>query len=287
MKSSPLHELYDVSILFDAVAPARSAWTQVARTDATECTVSEGTLHGLGWFHAEQMPRDILDTRLVEPSFTTGAAYVSLKLGVMDQFEIRRMLTNPETGQSPYPDPWAENALQRTASNLVQRLLDLGGKAVVLHKAAAAVKSADQFREELGDPSDEDRRSYLAWLDTIASEDGDGGVMCRSYGMVHYFGAPNVRASAPRADRRSIECSMQAVLQACQRIAGNNESPFNLKTLALPAFRVADSSFPPIEWTATYLEDEALIDLTTAALGARSKRGVFGRLKRLLRTDVT
>jgi hypothetical protein len=107
--------------------------------------------------------------------------------------------------------------------------------------------------------------------------------MCRSFGMVHYFGAPNVRASAPHDDRQSIECSMQAVLQTCQRIARDNESPFNLKNVAVSAFRVADSSFPPIDWSATYVEDEVLIDLTTAALGARSKPGVFGRLKRLLR----
>lgn len=88
MKSSALHELHDVSILFDSVELAESVWRQVAQTDATSTVFGAS----LGSLHPAPMPRDILDTRLVEPSFTMGAAYISLKLGVMDQFEIRRML---------------------------------------------------------------------------------------------------------------------------------------------------------------------------------------------------
>lgn len=283
MESSPLHELYDVSILFDSVDAARTAWTQVAQTKATECTISEGALHALGWFHGEQMPHDTLDTRLVEPSFTTGSAYISLKLGVMNQFEIRHMLTNPSTGRSPYPDPWTEDALQRIASKLVDALLGLGGKAVVLHKAAAVVKPADQFRAELGDLSDLERRPFLAWLDTTASEDGEGGVICRSYGMVHYFGAPNVRASVPRSDPQSIECSMHAVLYTCKQVAGYNENPFTLKTISVPEFRVADSVYPAIEWMAAFNEDELFIELATTALATSPPSTTFGRLKKLFR----
>jgi hypothetical protein len=201
----------------------------------------------------------------------------------MSQFETRQMLTNPATGRSAYPDPWTENALQRIASKLVETLLGLGGKAVVLHKAAAVVKSADQYRAELGDLNDLEQRPFLAWLDTTASEDGEGGVICRSYGMVHYFGAPNVRASAPCSDQQSVECSMQAVLYTCKQVAGYNESPLSLNTISVPEFRVAASVYPATEWVATFNEDELLIELATAALAASPPASTFGRLRKLFR----
>lgn len=257
-----LHERYDVSILFETVETARLAWTQVAATHASEGTISEGAMHALGWLRDEPMPRELLDTRLVEASFTTGAAYIALKLGVMDQLEVRRMLTNPDTGESPYPDPWGETALQRVASKLVDTALGLGGKAVVLHKAGGAVKSADQFRAELGDPCDLERRPFLAWLDLMACDDGEGGVICRSFGMVHYFGAPNVRAGMARTDSQAIECSMQAVVHTCAQIAGYNESPYTFDVVAVPEFRVGGTPYPAVDWEATLDEDELFIDLT-------------------------
>src|SRR5262245_57138371 len=67
---------------------------------------------------------------------------------------------------------------------LVDGLLVLDGKAVALHEAAATVKSSQQFRGELGELSDPERRPYLARLDATASEDGAGGVLSHSYGMV-------------------------------------------------------------------------------------------------------
>lgn len=101
----------------------------------------------------------------------------------------------------------------------------------------------------------------------LASEDGTGGVVCRCYGMPHYFGAPNVRALAPNTESKSVECAMAAVRYVCQEIAGDNKSPFVITKVVVPSFVVAGTAFPEIEWTASFDEDSLLLTLTTKALG--------------------
>lgn len=211
---SALHQLHDVSVLFPSVALARAAWKAVFKSDTASVVLSSSQLNGMALCVEKGMDFEALDLRHVERAeggFHTGAAYIGINLGLMDQLSIRRM-----TGT--LPDPWAPGGRMREASLLVKALLALEAHAVVLHKAAATVKSAAMFQHELGELSDPTVRPWLAWIDVLVAAEEDG-IEARTYGMPHYFGAPNVKASAPEMDAWSIEAIAQAVKFVSGRFA--------------------------------------------------------------------
>jgi hypothetical protein len=153
------------------------------------------------------MPSADLDVRLWPTDQPLGGAFVGLKLGVLDAFSLARM-SGPR-------DQFGPGGRLREASKLVAALLAAGGRAVVLHKAAAVVKPAPRFLAELRDTTNPELRPWAAWLDVIASHDGSANE-CRTFGMPHFFGAPNVRAVLPAApqDAFALERAMQATKYA-------------------------------------------------------------------------
>jgi hypothetical protein len=274
-----LHELFDVSVLFDSSERAQSAWAQVFKTTEPSTVLSFPNLNGLASLNAKPLPSKIVDLRLVGEDFDLGRAFIGLNLGLLPQLHLREM--NP----SAYPDPWAEGGRMRLASLLVGDLLALGGHAVVLHKAAAVVKSARLFQVELGDLGQPSTRPFLAWLDTIAYA-GDGtSVEARSYGMPHYFGAPNFRAVAPRNDAYSLERAMQAVKFVCGRIAAGGDDPLSLKSVAVPLWYQAGRGVPGTEageetltWAATPdASDATVINLGSDGIGDGHPQNLWNR----------
>lgn len=270
-----LAELYDVSVLFPSVDTARAAWAQRFGTDQPGATLSLHELTGLAGLSATPMPKDTLDTRLVGEGFDPGAAFIGMKLGLVDQVAVRSMVTDPATGRSDYPDPWGPGGRMRMASGLVSDLLALGGHAVVLHQAAQCVKSSERFLYELGDLRDPAVRPYRAWLDFVA---GGAPLECRSYGMPHTFGSPNVRCLVSDAgDLDLLERSMQAVEHACGRIAGANEDPFTLTHTRVPLWfrpgrqvpRPPEPGEDTLGWAATYDRDALMITLRSDELAQR------------------
>lgn len=274
IKPQAIHEVFDVSVLFDTPASARRAWTAIFKTDQASCRLTFPGLNGFALLGEQPMPASTLDCRLLGDGFSLGEAYVGLTLGVLSQLELRQMGTDPLTGHSDYPDPWAEDGRLRIASLLLCDLLALGGHAVVLHKAAAVVKPAALFRYELGDPRDPTVCPYLAWLDTIASV-SDGRLEARCYGMPHYYGAPNLQAVAQAADPFSVERAMQAVKYACGRIAAGNEDPYaaswQVPLWFVPGRRPPQDAAPAecLTWAATRDDDPLLVELRSDEVGAR------------------
>ena len=212
MSIDALHELHDVSVLFPSVEAARDAWSKVFKTPGQTTELNAPGLNGLAMRVETSISREALDLRLVEADesqpFDTGQAYIGMRIGLAMQFDVR-------SHQPTYPDTWAKGGRMRQASLLITDLLALGGHAVVLHKAGAVVKSTSLFRFELGDLRDLKICPWLAWIDVVVSQTGEG-LEARTYGMPHYFGAPNVKASAPGSDAWSIE----AIVQATKFISG-------------------------------------------------------------------
>lgn len=196
--------MFDVSVLFETSAAATSAYRKVLGAGPEDASVTFGSLTVRSSISSTPMPKEELDLRL-EGALPLGEAFVGLRLGAVDAFTARRTFG--------HVDPFAaEGGRMREASKRVLSLLDHGGHAVVLHKAAGTVKSARRFRDQLRDVNDPGVRPFAAWLDFVASA-ANGNFECRSYGLPHYFGRPNVTAVAPAPadDHFTLERAMQAV----------------------------------------------------------------------------
>jgi len=266
-----LHELHDVSVLFGTVGEARAAWLRVFRTEAPSCSLQVPGLSGLAMRVEQPMPAGELDLRLAGEAFALGEAYIGLKLGLVSQYELRRTVRT-------FPDTWAEGGRMRQASLLLTDLLALGGHAVVLHAAGAVVKPAPRMRYELGDLRDLETRPWLAWLEVPVSGSETGSVGARTYGLPHYFGAPNVKASAPGADPWSVEAIAQAVRYVAARFATTGEDPFAARTeVRVPLWYISGRRAPeqadkqPARSWQVALDpaNSILLSLTSDEVGAR------------------
>ncbi len=268
-----MHDLFDVSVLFDSADQARQTWRSVFQTDELAQNISAGNLIGLASLGDKQMSREGLDLRLVGEDFPLGAAYIGMKLGVTDAFSLRHMRTDPETGVNHHADQWGPDGRMFQATSLVRALLSRGGHAVVLHKAAAVVKPAGMFDYQAGNLTpDQGERPYLAWLDLMASRGGEGQPPeVRSYGMPHYFGEANVRVRLPSEDRYAVERAMQAVRWACGRMAAANESSRQLASFSVPYWYVAGREIPAgsgtaLEWHGRRADDGLMLDIRSREL---------------------
>jgi hypothetical protein len=269
--SSPaaVDQLFDVSVLFDSIDRARAAWTTVFKTQEPNRTLAFPNLNGFATLVESAMPAGDLDRRLVGDGFPLGAAYVGMTLGMLAQLEVRRMRAHD------YPDPWAKDGRLRLASLLVTDLLALGGHAVVLHKAAALVKTREHLLHQLGDLRDEKVRPYLAWLDIAVFAAQNGGLEGRSYGMPHYFGAPNFRVAAQGNDPFSLEATSRAIKYACGVVAAGNENPLTLQRHLVPLWFFEGRGVPRtaepaecITFTAVPDADGIIVDLQADELAA-------------------
>ena len=274
MSIDALHELHDVSVLFPTVEAARDAWTKVFKAEGQTTVLEAPGLNGLAMRVETSMSREALDLRLVEPDatkpFDTGRAYIGMRLGLALQLEVRQI-------HATYPDTWAKGGRMRQASLLMTDLLALGGHAVVLHKAAAVVKSQALFRFELGDLSDPKICPWLAWLDVVVSQEEEG-LEARTYGMPHYFGAPNVKASAPESDAWSIEAIVQATKFVSGVFATSSEDIKKPRSsFEVPLWFAIDRTRPEVHknavtrtWRAALdRENSTLLQLTSDEVSAR------------------
>ncbi len=233
----------DVSILFTNSAQADLA------ANGREWVLSEGHFTAVARCSHAPLALTELDTRLLPPEFNPGAASIDVTLGGQSQFELRQALSNPDTGGSAFPHPWGATGVMTGLTSFVTQLLARGGLAVVLHRAGGVIKPAAMFLEAL------EQERHAAWLDVTAAADGRGGVLCRSYGMPHYFGSPNVRAASSTTDFVALECTMAAVRFVCWAIAEQNQNPYACPGVMVPSFRVAGRELPSVEWAATYDDD--------------------------------
>lgn len=270
-----IHRVFDVSVLFAARDQARNAFTTIFKTPEATYNLSFPNLHGFAQLIDRPMPSADLDLRRVGEDFAVGEAYVALTLGILDQVAFRLSVTNPQTNVG-YPDPWEEGGRLRIGSLFVGDLLALGGHGVVLHKAAATVKTPAQFSYEVGDAFDSSSRPFLAWLDTLCAETETGGIRSRSFGMLDYYGLPNVEAGAPGGDPFSLERTMQAVKYACGRTAVAGDPLQAASTLAVPLWFVPGRRAPTpapgsecLVWTVHQKDNGTMIELRSDGVGAQ------------------
>lgn len=256
-----VNELFDVSVLFESPAAASAAYLRAFGAPPSSAPVSRGQLHLLSTVSERPMPPDELDRRLCPPGQPLGGAFIGLKLGIVDAFSVQR-----RGGKSDQLA--AAGGRMREASRLVESLISAGGFAVVLHKAAGTVKPAQRFLYELGDVARPDVRPWPAWLDFVATHTGSA-FECRSYGMPHFFGEPNVRArlEAPAQDSFALERAMQATKYAAALLAADARS-----TALPPLLEVPVSWTPGVEpttagattipWTTRVSDDGLLVELS-------------------------
>lgn len=131
------NELFDVSVVFDGVAAAKAAYRRAFGGTTETAEFEFGELVGLAVVNQQPLPEAELDLRFWPSGQPLGSASVALRLGAMDAFTLARM-----TGKQ---DQFGPSGRLREASKLVAAFLAEGGRAVVLHKAAAVVKSAGRF----------------------------------------------------------------------------------------------------------------------------------------------
>jgi hypothetical protein len=265
-----VHEVFDVSVLFETLPAAERAYRAVFGAAPEDAPVKFGALTVLSGFTRQPLPMDEVDLRL-EPGLSLGGASVGLKFGLVDAFNARRTLGPEDLMAAP-------GGKMREASRLVLALLDQGGHGVVLHKAVGLVRSARSFRTLVRDPNDPHARPFAAWLDFIATG-SDGVFECRSFGMPHYFGRPNViaHASAPVEDVFTLERTMQAVHFVAGRLAADPSLGEPPTQFDVPVrYRLgARAPVGPTEqdsvlrWNAELLDDGFLLSLTCADLPAR------------------
>jgi len=279
MSIDALHELHDVSVLFPTVEAAQVAWMTVFKTEGQTTVLAAPGLNGLVMRVEVSMSRESLDLRLVEPDetkpFDTGKAYIGMRLGLAMQFELRSY-------HPTYPDTWAPGERMRQASLLITDLLALGGHAVVLHKAAAVVKSSGLFRFELGDLRDLKICPWLAWLDVIVFQKGEG-LEARTCGMPHYFGAPNVKASAPQSDAWSIEAIAQAVKFVSGVFATSSEDINKPRShFEVPLWFMLDRTRPAVHKNAATRTWKAALDRENSTMLLLTSDEVRERLPSIL-----
>lgn len=254
-----LHELFDVSVVFEGPDVAAKAYRRVFGATPGAAPVAFGELSLLSSVNDFAMPRDDLDLRLC-PEQDLGGAFIGLKLGVIDAFSVNRLgMKN---------DPFKANGRMREASKLVAALLDAGGWAVVLHKAALVVKPPRLFLEQLRDVSSLDIRPWAAWLDFIATHDGTVNE-CRAWGLPHFFGSPDVRAvlAAPAEDVFALERTMQATKYAAALLGADDRTPQLPARLEVPVSWYAGPRAPAppegttIPWHTRLSDDGLQVDL--------------------------
>ncbi|MEZ4460564.1 MAG: hypothetical protein R3E66_12730 [bacterium] len=186
-----LNSRYDISILFGDAKTAVAAWEQTF-SDATleRSDVREGQTC-LWKLHLQAIPLDELDARLWPQ--VGSAAWISVDADLTGLYgsEIQRF----------------QGGLMDQLGTSVRALLRAGGTAVVLHKAAGTVKPAQQFLNEL-----DGLASYRPWLDFLVTQDEQ--TRCRTYGMPHYMGLPNIHAHSAHLDVFAAERCFRAVTAA-------------------------------------------------------------------------
>ncbi|MDX2013736.1 MAG: hypothetical protein SFW67_26310 [Myxococcaceae bacterium] len=256
-----VHDLFDVSVLFETPDAARGAYSRIFGASPTNAQVSFGELTLISSVTDSPMPAGDLDLRLCPKGQSIGGAWIGLKLGVLDAFSMNAM--------GAKADPFRDGGRMREASKLVASLLAAGGFAVVLHKAALLVKPASLFLYELRDPASPEVRPWAAWLDFIASHDGRA-FECRSFGMPHFFGSPNVRVvlDAPSADSFALERAMQATKYAVALLAADGSMAELPAQLEVPVGWYPGPRAPPpprgttIPWTTRSTDDGLTVELS-------------------------
>ncbi|MDP1922245.1 MAG: hypothetical protein Q8L14_38760 [Myxococcales bacterium] len=282
-----VHDLFDVSVLFEDPGMAERAFRGVFKAAPVDAPVTFGELVVLSGISAQSLPAADLDLRH-EPGLSLGAASVGLKLGMVDAFTSR-------TVRGPQDQLASPNGRMREASRLVLALLDHGGHAVVLHKAVGLVRSARSFRNLLGDPNDPLTRPFAAWLDLIATTENDAFV-CRSFGMPHSFGRPNVtaQATAPATDVFTLERTMQAVQFVAGRLAADPSIDVPPAHFDVPVrYRlgarapVAPTAHETVfRWNARLDDDGLMLALTCPELASRHPARLFDEAPERVPFDV-
>ncbi len=123
----------------------------------------------------------------------------------------------------------------------------------MLHKAAGCVKSAAHFLEEFT-PANGGRRP---WIDYLLTQDAE--TRCRSYGLPHYLGTPNIHAHSAHVDvfaaERCYRATTTAIFQGI--IDGEVSAPMWFE----------DS--PAIVWQAEPNEEELAVHMRSQRLKAQ------------------
>jgi hypothetical protein len=257
-----VNELFDVSVLFESPAAASAAYLRALGAPPSSAPVSIGQLNLLSTVSEQPMPPNELDWRLCPPGQPLGGAFVGLKLGLVDAFTAQQLMPGKSEQLA------AEGGRMREASRVVESLISAGGFAVVLHKAGGTVKPAQWFLYELGDVAGPHVRLWPAWLDFAAGHTGSA-FECRSYGMPHFFGAPNVQAriDAPAQDHFALERAMQATKYAAALLAADARSTVLSTRLEVPVSWVpgavpTTAGATTIPWTTRVSDDGLQVELS-------------------------
>lgn len=122
-------------------------------------------------------PEAHMDLRRVGEPFNPGSAFIGITGPVMPLDQLRLAL-GPNL-----PHPWGVHGVARTIHQLALRLVDLGGKAVVLNRAGELVRTAEEFRRLSGDPADPECVPFGAWLDYATTRQHK---VLRTWGMAAF-----------------------------------------------------------------------------------------------------
>jgi len=231
-----IHRQYDISVLFSDTKSAAAAWEKTMGSTDLERERQHRGVPCQWKLHLQMMPQEELDTRLL-PTVTSGA-WISVDADLTGYYQsaIQRF----------------EGGLMDAVGEVVAQLLNAGGSAVVLHKAAACVKPADRFLREfnagMGGP--------LPWIDLLTTQNEE--TICRTYGMPHYVGKPNIHAHCAHVDVFAAERCYRATMTAVFRGI--------VDELIAPMW--FDDS-PAIVWQAEHNDEELAVHLRSQSLEAQ------------------
>jgi hypothetical protein len=122
-------------------------------------------------------PAAHMDLRQFSEAFAPGSAFIGITGPVIPLDRLR-----PTLGRG-LPDPWAVHGVSRTIHQLALRLLDLGGRAVVLNRGGELVRSSEDFRRLSGDLADPQCVPFGAWLDYATTHQNK---ILRCWGMIAF-----------------------------------------------------------------------------------------------------
>jgi hypothetical protein len=197
----------ELSVLFDDPRQALAAWSALAQTTASTAALRIGPRAATAQLSLKPMDPERLDARRMPPGWRPGPASIDLHLDLAGLYAERRSSPDEPAWIAAL---WAPDGLLRAMARVVLALLDAGGGAVALHTAAGCVKPAAMMAAQLGDPDDQASCPALAWLDVMTSREERGG-RCRTYGMPHAFGLPNIVAYLDALDDHSVARTARAV----------------------------------------------------------------------------
>lgn len=122
-------------------------------------------------------PTAHMDLRGFSEPFAPGSSFIGITGPVIPLDRLR-----PHLGPD-LPNPWGVHGVSRTIHQLALRLLDLGGRAVVLNRGGELVRTSEDFRRLSGDLADPECVPFGAWLDYATTNQNK---ILRCWGMLAF-----------------------------------------------------------------------------------------------------